>query len=77
VDIGDLGLQARPSPHERPIAAIGSEGPGQPGTSASSSACRRRVDTYRGRLMTKLSVHDVTALVRLVIRGGLIEADGN
>ncbi|HEX9435518.1 MAG TPA: LuxR C-terminal-related transcriptional regulator [Burkholderiales bacterium] len=30
------------------------------------------VDTYRSRLMTKLQVRDVPALVRLAIRHGLI-----
>ena len=31
------------------------------------------VDTYRSRLMRKLGVNDVPALVRLAIRHGLIE----
>jgi len=31
------------------------------------------VDTYRSRLMTKLQVRDVPALVRLAIRHGLID----
>lgn len=31
------------------------------------------VDTYRSRLMAKLEVNDVPALVRLAIRHGLIE----
>jgi DNA-binding NarL/FixJ family response regulator len=31
------------------------------------------VDTYRSRLMTKLEVRDVPALVRLAIRHGLID----
>ncbi|HSU76402.1 MAG TPA: LuxR C-terminal-related transcriptional regulator [Burkholderiales bacterium] len=31
------------------------------------------VDTYRSRLMTKLGVNDIPALVRLAIRAGLIE----
>jgi two-component system invasion response regulator UvrY len=31
------------------------------------------IDTYRSRLMTKLEVNDVPALVRLAIRAGLIE----
>lgn len=35
----------------------------------------KTVDTYRSRLMTKLGVHDVTALVRLAIREGLIPPD--
>ena len=30
------------------------------------------IDTYRSRLMTKLEVKDVPALVRLAIRAGLI-----
>jgi DNA-binding NarL/FixJ family response regulator len=35
----------------------------------------KTVDTYRSRLMTKLGVADVPALVRLAIREGLISAD--
>ena len=31
------------------------------------------VDTYRSRLMSKLGVSDVPALVRLAIRAGLID----
>jgi two-component system, NarL family, invasion response regulator UvrY len=31
------------------------------------------VDTYRSRMMTKLGVNDIPALVRLAIRAGLIE----
>lgn len=37
----------------------------------------KTVDTYRGRLMSKLGVGDITALVRFAIRNGLIDADGN
>jgi two-component system, NarL family, invasion response regulator UvrY len=35
----------------------------------------KTVESYRSRLMTKLGVDDVTALVRLAIREGLISAD--
>ena len=35
----------------------------------------KTVDTYRSRIMTKLEVPDVPALVRLAIREGLISAD--
>jgi two-component system, NarL family, invasion response regulator UvrY len=35
----------------------------------------KTVDSYRSRLMTKLGVADVPALVRLTIREGLISAD--
>ena len=35
----------------------------------------KTVDTYRSRLMAKLGVSDVTALVRFAIRTGLIDAD--
>jgi two-component system, NarL family, invasion response regulator UvrY len=34
----------------------------------------KTVDTYRSRLMTKLGVRDVPALVRLAIRAGLIDS---
>lgn len=35
----------------------------------------KTVDSYRSRLMGKLGVSDVPALVRLAIRAGLIDAD--
>ncbi len=35
----------------------------------------KTVDTYRSRIMAKLGVSDVPALVRLAIREGLISAD--
>ncbi len=35
----------------------------------------KTVDTYRSRLMSKLGVSDVPALVRLAIRSGLIDVD--
>jgi two-component system invasion response regulator UvrY len=34
----------------------------------------KTVDTYRSRLMHKLAVADVPALVRLAVRTGLIDA---
>ena len=34
----------------------------------------KTVESYRSRLMTKLGVNDVTGLVRLAIREGLISA---
>ncbi|MDZ4102737.1 MAG: response regulator transcription factor [Hydrogenophaga sp.] len=36
---------------------------------------RKTVESYRSRIMAKLDVHDVPALVRLAIREGLISAD--
>ena len=36
----------------------------------------KTVDTYRSRLMAKLGVPDVTALVKLALRHGLISNDG-
>ena len=35
----------------------------------------KTVDSYRSRLMAKLGVTDVPALVRFAIRAGLIDAD--
>mgnify|MGYP000126483200 CR=1 FL=1 len=36
---------------------------------------RKTVESYRSRIMAKLDVHDVPALVRLAIREGIISAD--
>jgi two-component system, NarL family, invasion response regulator UvrY len=35
----------------------------------------KTVDSYRSRLMAKLAVPDVPALVRFAIRAGLIDAE--
>jgi DNA-binding NarL/FixJ family response regulator len=35
----------------------------------------KTIDTYRSRLMAKLGVHEVTGLVRLAVRTGIIDAD--
>jgi DNA-binding NarL/FixJ family response regulator len=35
----------------------------------------KTVDTYRSRIMTKLGVTDITSLVRLAVRIGLIDND--
>jgi len=65
------------SPRERQIITLVVKGQSSPMIGAQLHLSPKTVDTYRSRLMTKLGVSDVTALVRFAIRNGLIDADGN
>jgi two-component system invasion response regulator UvrY len=69
--LGDL------SPRERQIITLVVKGRTSQVIGAQLHLSPKTVDTYRSRLMAKLGVADVTALVRFAIRSGLIDADGN
>lgn len=62
------------SPRERQIVAMVVRGKSSAAIGQSLHLSPKTVDTYRSRLMAKLGVSDVPALVRLAIRHGLIEA---
>ncbi len=62
------------SPRERQIVAMVVQGRTSASIGQQLHLSPKTVDTYRSRLMTKLGVGDVPALVRLAIRHGLIEA---
>ena len=63
------------SPRERQIVRMVVTGQTSPAIGKQLHLSSKTVDTYRGRLMAKLGVSDVTALVRLAIRTGLIDVD--
>lgn len=63
------------SPRERQIIALVVKGHTSNAIGASLHLSPKTVDTYRSRLMAKLGVGDVPALVRLAIREGLIDVD--
>jgi DNA-binding NarL/FixJ family response regulator len=63
------------SPRERQIVKMVVEGQSSAAIGSSLHLSPKTVDTYRSRLMGKLGVGDVPALVRLAIRAGLIDAD--
>lgn len=69
---GILGLL---SPRERQIVAMVVRGRSSAAIGELLHLSPKTVDTYRSRIMTKLEVSDVPALVRLAIREGLISAD--
>ena len=86
--VADLALQALTedapsdpfailSPRERQIVTMVVNGLSSAAIGAQLHLSPKTVDTYRSRLMNKLGVNDVTALVRFAIRAGLIDADGN
>jgi len=87
-EVADLAVQALTaepddnplaelSPRERQIIAMVVNGLSSPMIGEQLHLSPKTVDTYRSRLMAKLGVADVTALVRFAIRHGLIDADGN
>jgi two-component system, NarL family, invasion response regulator UvrY len=62
------------SPRERQIVAMVVRGHSSTAIGAELHLSPKTVDTYRSRLMDKLGVTDLPALVRLAIRTGLIDA---
>lgn len=63
------------SPRERQILAMVVNGRSSATIGNALHLSPKTVDTYRSRLMAKLGVTDVPALVRLAIRSGLIDVD--
>jgi len=76
-DAGELDLLAGLSPRERQIVTMVVKGHTSLHIGKQLCLSSKTVDTYRSRLMTKLGVSDVTALVRFAIRSGVIDANGN
>jgi DNA-binding NarL/FixJ family response regulator len=82
--VADLALQALAddappdpfstlSPRERQIVTMVVNGMSSAAIGSELHLSPKTVDTYRSRIMTKLGVNGVTALVRLAVREGLIE----
>ncbi|MBU6260262.1 MAG: response regulator transcription factor [Burkholderiales bacterium] len=63
------------SPRERQMVALVVRGHSSAAIGALLHLSPKTVDSYRSRLMSKLGVADVPALVRFAIRAGLIAAD--
>lgn len=74
---GAVDLLAELSPRERQIITMVVKGASSTMIGQQLHLSPKTVDTYRSRLMAKLGVGDLPALVRLAIRTGLIDADGN
>lgn len=62
------------SPRERQIVRLVVSGASSAAIGTRLNLSPKTVDTYRSRLMAKLEVRDVPALVRWAIRSGLIDA---
>jgi two-component system invasion response regulator UvrY len=84
--VGELAATALSQPHgagrlgqlsarERQIIALVVRGHSSTSIGEQLHLSPKTVDSYRSRLMAKLEVSDVPALVRLAIREGLISAD--
>ena len=65
------------SPRERQIVVMVVNGHSSTAIGRDLHLSPKTVDTYRSRLMAKLGTADVTALVKLAIRHGLVRADGS
>ena len=61
------------SPRERQIVTMVVNGLSSAAIGVQLHLSPKTVDTYRSRIMTKLGVSGVTALVRLAVREGLVE----
>jgi two-component system, NarL family, invasion response regulator UvrY len=73
----EVDLLAELSPRERQIITMVVTGQSSTMIGQQLHLSPKTVDTYRSRLMAKIGVSDVTALVRFAIRTGLIDADDN
>ena len=71
----DGGSLDKLSPRERQIITMVVSGQSSAAIGAQLHLAAKTVDTYRSRLMAKLGVGDLPALVRLAIRTGLIASD--
>jgi len=63
------------SARERQILELVVRGNSSAAIGASLALSPKTVDTYRSRLMAKLSVRDLASLVRLAVREGVIDSD--
>jgi len=63
------------SPRERQIVVMVVAGQSSAAIGVQLHLSPKTVDTYRSRLMAKIGIADVPALVRWAIRNGLIDAD--
>jgi DNA-binding NarL/FixJ family response regulator len=61
------------SPRERQIVRLVVQGHSSAAIGQQLHLSPKTVDTYRSRLMAKLGVPDVVALVRMVVQAGLLE----
>jgi DNA-binding NarL/FixJ family response regulator len=68
---GDHDALAQLSPRERQVLQRIAEGQGAAEIASALSLSVRTVETYRARLMEKLAIRDVPALVKFAIRHGL------
>ena len=65
------------SPRERQILLMVARGASSAAVGEALHLSPKTVDTYRSRLMAKLGLSDVAAVVRWAIREGLIDAHDN
>ncbi len=64
------------SPRERQVVVMVVNGGSSAEIALALHLSPKTVDSYRSRLMAKVGVSDVTALVKLALRHGLIDNDG-
>lgn len=69
------GAASTLSPRERQVIVMVARGASSAGIGEQLHLSPKTVDTYRSRLMAKLGLPDVPALVRWAVREGLIDLD--
>jgi two-component system invasion response regulator UvrY len=74
IESGDTPM-AILSPRERQILLMIARGASSAAIGEQLHLSSKTIDTYRSRLMSKLHLNDVSAVVRWAIRNGLISAD--
>lgn len=70
-DVGDQSLLACLSPREREVLQLVVEGKSSAEIAESLCLSPKTVETYRSRMMRKLGIHDLPALVKFAIQYGL------
>ena len=63
------------SQREREVLVLVAQGYSTPQIGAHLGLSAKTVEGHRGRIMTKLGIHDIAGLVRFAIRAGLVSAD--
>ena len=69
---GGIAVAGRLSPRERQVVQLVAEGKSTKQIAAALHITVKTAEFHRGRVMKKLSIHDVAGLVRYAIREGLV-----
>lgn len=74
-DAPDVDALSRLSSRERQVLQLLAEGRGMIEIAHTLSLSPKTVETYRGRMMEKLQIHDLAGLIKFAIQQGLVSLD--